>query len=87
MKPDAAKKDEPKEIEPITFKSRKKRINQRCPICLGKILCEQVAATVCGHIFCHGCIQKAMRLKKICPVCNKNLRRSMMYHRLYMDDC
>ncbi|KAI0320483.1 hypothetical protein OF83DRAFT_1169271 [Amylostereum chailletii] len=32
--------------------------------------CKDITATVCGHLFCHGCIETEVRQNARCPVCN-----------------
>ncbi|KIK81504.1 hypothetical protein PAXRUDRAFT_832802 [Paxillus rubicundulus Ve08.2h10] len=39
-----------------------------CRICL-RDPCEDVTATICGHIFCKRCITQAVVAKSECPVC------------------
>ncbi|KAF8833556.1 hypothetical protein BDN67DRAFT_1072912 [Paxillus ammoniavirescens] len=39
-----------------------------CRICL-RDPCEEMTATICGHIFCKRCITQAVVAKSECPVC------------------
>ncbi|XP_017044086.1 LON peptidase N-terminal domain and RING finger protein 3-like [Drosophila ficusphila] len=39
----------------------------RCPICLGSA--NNPRATACGHIFCNFCLQRALSIRPVCPVC------------------
>ena len=44
-----------------------------CPICLEKIdnNNRRPATTICGHLFCETCIQRALQLKPYCPICRQ----------------
>lgn len=44
-----------------------------CPICLEPVNRRSPVSTICGHIFCKCCIQRAIRLKRECPMCKKPL--------------
>jgi len=39
-----------------------------CRICL-KATCDDLTATMCGHIFCNKCITQAVMSQSKCPVC------------------
>ncbi|XP_017008369.2 uncharacterized protein [Drosophila takahashii] len=39
----------------------------RCPICFRSA--DNPRATSCGHVFCDGCIHRALSIRSICPVC------------------
>ncbi|EDV56136.1 peroxisome biogenesis factor 10 [Drosophila erecta] len=45
----------------------------RCPICMEYVRRRQPGATKCGHVFCFGCIDKAIRSFEKCPICNRQL--------------
>lgn len=52
----------------------------QCAICLENILYQRVSSTHCGHLFCSTCIERAIEIRKHCPLCNIevdliNLRR------------
>ncbi|KDQ60135.1 hypothetical protein JAAARDRAFT_32511 [Jaapia argillacea MUCL 33604] len=40
----------------------------RCRLC-PRDICEDITATMCGHVFCNGCITKAIIDTPACPVC------------------
>lgn len=44
-----------------------------CPICYNNMIKAEVKITRCGHIFCTGCIVRALTNKNTCPVCRKNV--------------
>ena len=50
-----------------------------CPICL-KNISDSMFVSHCLHIFCLECIQKALELKKLCPLCRKKLYYSPKNH-------
>lgn len=57
----------------------------RCAICLGVFgATTPLSATICGHIFCEGCIQDALKVQKKCPICRKDLKSKNSVHRLYI---
>ncbi|KAI6121212.1 hypothetical protein F5141DRAFT_973116, partial [Pisolithus sp. B1] len=39
-----------------------------CRIC-SRDPCEDMTATICGHLFCKRCITQAIVAKSECPVC------------------
>ena len=43
-----------------------------CPICLDVF--KTPIKTKCGHVFCKGCIEEALRHDPYCPTCKKPLR-------------
>lgn len=49
----------------------------KCAICLGAI--ENITATVCGHIFCEGCILPAIEIQKKCPICRTHLTKKSIH--------
>lgn len=44
-----------------------------CPICLEILGTREVAATICGHCFCHECIRQHFKTSLCCPSCRKLL--------------
>ena len=48
-----------------------------CPICL-KFIANAVT-TICGHTFCHVCINELLLISPKCLVCNKQIRKKRMY--------
>lgn len=53
----------------------------KCGICLGEV--NKPMATVCGHIYCEGCLKLALRQVGMCPACRRKLK-SKDVHRLYI---
>lgn len=49
----------------------------KCAICLGAI--ENITATVCGHIFCEGCILPAIEIQRKCPICRTPLTKKSIH--------
>eukprot|EP00029_Vermamoeba_vermiformis_P012789 TRINITY_DN774_c0_g1_i3.p1 TRINITY_DN774_c0_g1~~TRINITY_DN774_c0_g1_i3.p1 ORF type:complete len:309 (+),score=44.99 TRINITY_DN774_c0_g1_i3:150-1076(+) len=49
----------------------------KCAICLGTI--ENITATVCGHIFCEGCILPAIEIQRKCPICRTPLTKKSIH--------
>ena len=45
---------------------------------------DHVVALKCGHVFCKGCIQVALRNRRQCPVCRVVLRGSRPYQRIFL---
>ncbi|TBU35471.1 hypothetical protein BD311DRAFT_647915, partial [Dichomitus squalens] len=45
-------------------------LSWHCRLCTGEVCIEPVV-TVCGHIFCHGCIVQELGENMRCPVCKK----------------
>ncbi|KAL8007315.1 putative Zinc finger, RING-type [Plasmopara halstedii] len=52
----------------------------KCSICLDVL--EDMTSTLCGHIFCAGCIHEAIRANGKCPLCQRRLHVKDT-HRLY----
>jgi hypothetical protein len=45
-----------------------------CPVCMESVRGREPVSTICGHIFCKGCIEAAFRnAGRKCPMCRKNL--------------
>ncbi|XP_050741072.1 uncharacterized protein LOC127010691 [Drosophila biarmipes] len=49
-----------------------------CPICIDPP--EQPVATMCGHVFCRGCLIPALLPLRSCPMCKESVSR---FIRLY----
>ncbi|XP_037710844.1 E3 ubiquitin-protein ligase complex SLX5-SLX8 subunit SLX8 [Drosophila subpulchrella] len=49
-----------------------------CPICIEPP--ETPVATLCGHIFCMGCLIPAMRRQRICPICKESVSEIIQLH-------
>ncbi|POM80801.1 hypothetical protein PHPALM_1314 [Phytophthora palmivora] len=43
----------------------------KCSICLDVL--EDMTSTICGHVFCAGCIHQAIRASGKCPLCQRRL--------------
>ena len=56
----------------------------KCPICMEFIEKDRPVSTFCGHIFCNGCLELALKRSKNCPVCNKTVILGLI-HRIYVD--
>ncbi|KAG7386294.1 hypothetical protein PHYPSEUDO_000422 [Phytophthora pseudosyringae] len=56
----------------------KKRL--KCSVCLDVL--EDMTSTLCGHIFCAGCIHQAIRANGKCPLCQRRLHLKDT-HRLF----
>jgi hypothetical protein len=52
----------------------------KCSICLDVL--EDMTSTLCGHIFCAGCIHQAIRANGKCPLCQRHLHLKDT-HRLF----
>lgn len=55
-----------------------KRYELECMICLNRFEGQNVSFTPCGHMFCSDCLKDAIKIRKKCPVCNKNLRATQV---------
>ncbi|KAI6006984.1 hypothetical protein EDD15DRAFT_2537570 [Pisolithus albus] len=53
---------------PTTVTPSRNEIRLHCRIC-SRDPCENMTATICGHIFCNSCITQAIVSKPECPVC------------------
>lgn len=53
-----------------------------CSICFENIQLRQPTSTVCGHMFCRGCITQAIDITKRCPICKRKLTNKQI-HSLY----
>ncbi|KAL2620220.1 hypothetical protein R1flu_000425 [Riccia fluitans] len=58
-----------------------KELKLTCPICLDEM--KEETSTICGHVFCRGCIQGAIAAQRKCPTCRKRLT-SRSTHRIYL---
>jgi len=43
----------------------------KCTICLSPL--DDLTASVCGHVFCEGCIMQAIKVQGKCPICRRPL--------------
>lgn len=55
-----------------------------CPICFDSIFRKQASSTICGHLFCHACINQEIQLRKQCPLCKRKLARNHI-HPIYFN--
>lgn len=68
---------------PVNSGSLKKSIGD-CPICMDSLANNPVASTICGHVFCMGCIKASISSNgKKCPTCRKSLK-GVGYHPLFL---
>jgi len=46
-----------------------------CSICYLEFYGQSVrmTSTICGHVFCSRCIQRALAVRSMCPVCRRPL--------------
>ncbi|CAB3257172.1 unnamed protein product [Arctia plantaginis] len=54
-----------------------------CPICMEKLSGKGIGSTICGHVFCMSCLQRAVKTNKRCPTCRKMLKCNG-YHKLFL---
>ena len=47
-------------------------IEENCVICFDNI--ENPVLTPCGHMYCYECLNSCLEVKKICPICNGDLK-------------
>jgi len=60
--------------------------NIRCSICLSNPTADtRLDSTICGHIFCHDCLEQALRVSRRCPTCRHNLRNRYSVHPIYTE--
>lgn len=55
----------------------------KCPICLESFGFDEICSTMCGHLYCDPCIKNAIKARKKCPMCNRNLKPNQV-HRLFL---
>ncbi|KAI0636426.1 hypothetical protein C8Q77DRAFT_500499 [Trametes polyzona] len=55
---------------PKTSSSSAKAQSWHCRSCMAEVCIEPVA-TVCGHVFCRGCLLRELQTRGACPVCHK----------------
>ena len=51
-----------------------KAFQSECPVCL-HVLREPYQVNCCGYAFCHVCIEKIEREKRLCPCCNEKFNK------------
>ncbi|KAH8101807.1 hypothetical protein BXZ70DRAFT_906377 [Cristinia sonorae] len=68
----------PTTTDTTTRRSSAKNLTWHCRVCLKEP--TEPTATMCGHLFCHGCIIQELSRNFQCPVCRK-----MMLLRLHVD--
>lgn len=52
-----------------------------CPVCMNTMV--EPSSTICGHVFCKGCIRAAIQVQKRCPNCRRKLTVNN-FHRVYL---
>lgn len=58
-------------------------VYMQCSICLENMSSGHISSTPCGHMFCTGCITRAVHGKRYCPLCKKAVTLSSL-RRLYL---
>merc|ERR1719163_2039436 len=43
---------------------------ESCPICLSDHAVDP-ETTTCGHVFCGECLERALAVRRVCPVCRR----------------
>jgi SNF2 family DNA or RNA helicase len=51
-----------------------------CAICLDKVERTNIGLTMCGHIFCYGCIKASHAVNVNCPTCRTPLKLEDIHH-------
>ncbi len=44
-----------------------------CPVCLELVTTENVSITMCGHIYCEGCLAQVKQNTSMCSICRKRI--------------
>lgn len=44
--------------------------SHECSVCLEQFLSGEIFTIKCGHLFCKPCIDKSLKNRKVCPMCN-----------------
>lgn len=60
-----------------------KRSRLVCAICFERLEDQDVATTICGHLFCLACIEKSIEKHNVCPSCKKSITKNDV-HRVYL---
>lgn len=68
---------------PICERSEQRENFVRCPVCLESLHGQPTYSTICGHIYCEGCISGLIGDTKICAVCRQSIARKNSVHRIY----
>ena len=63
---------------------RKRKVSNKCSICLKNIRGNPVINIPCGHGFCKKCSIAALNIKKSCPNCRKGVKRTITYYKSYI---
>ncbi|OQR80543.1 hypothetical protein THRCLA_23466 [Thraustotheca clavata] len=70
-------------VEPnLSEATTKRSLGIECPLCLDDVITP--VATQCGHVYCQACLFKAIKIKKVCPLCQSRLAGSKKIFRLYL---
>ncbi|XP_039125821.1 E3 ubiquitin-protein ligase RNF4-like [Dioscorea cayenensis subsp. rotundata] len=79
--PTVIESDEDGENSKIKRGKHAAEIKFSCPVCLNTL--TEPSSTICGHIFCHGCIRRSVQTLKSCPTCRRKLSMNN-FHRVYL---
>ncbi|XP_020089145.1 E3 ubiquitin-protein ligase RNF4-like isoform X1 [Ananas comosus] len=77
----AKKKDVVKSNPGPVVKEVPKEPTFTCPVCMNTMV--EPSSTICGHVFCKGCIKAAIQVQKRCPNCRRKLTVNN-FHRVYL---
>ncbi|KAL6011297.1 hypothetical protein ACLOJK_001742 [Asimina triloba] len=69
------------DLESQTVAPPKEEPTFSCAVCMGPLV--EATSTICGHIFCKGCIKAAIAAQKKCPACRRKLCANNI-HRIYL---
>ena len=53
--------------------------NEICPICMEDITEDNLAVTMCGHIFCYECINIVVERSNKCPNCRNDINKNKIF--------
>lgn len=51
----------------------------KCPICFDRLDQKKISSVTCGHMFCTECIEKSLKRRAVCPMCNKSVKLKDVY--------
>lgn len=50
-----------------------KNIVMECILCYDNMIERPISSTPCGHLFCRKCIIETLKVRAVCPICNKKV--------------